>query len=65
MEMNRVLLLLQVTVDVINLNTEVDCVFTVGSMSIMVPTLQLDNSVICTITKQISSLFTNGGKAMH
>ena len=54
---------LQVTVDVINLPIrEVDCVFTVGSMSIMEPAQLVDNSVICPITTDTSNLFTSRGK---
>ncbi|XP_065901064.1 plexin-A4-like isoform X2 [Dysidea avara] len=54
-----------VTVDAINLPMrEVDCVFTVGTMSIMGPAQLVDNSVICPITTYTSSLFTSGDTIM-
>jgi len=57
---------LQVTVNAINLPIrELDCVFTVGSMSIKEPAQLVDDSVICFITRDTSSLFTTDGKAFH
>ena len=62
LEMNHPVTL-QVTAEVINLPiTEVDCVFTVGSMSVMERAQVIDNSVICPITTGTNSLFTSGGK---
>ena len=62
LEMNH-LVTLQVTVEVINLPIrEVDCVFTVGSMSLLEQAQVIDNSVICPITTDTNSLFTSGGK---